>query len=247
MSVAAFDLLASEYDRVWTQSGVGLAQREAVWRSIGTLVQPGQSALDLGCGTGEDSVRLMRGGMRVRAIDASPEMVRIARGRGVDAEVCRIEDCERRRESYDLVLSNFGALNCVEDLNTLGEPLGKLVPPGGYLAICIIGRFCVWETAWALLRAQPAKAFRRWRESAMSSLGFRVFYPSKKDLEAAFAPQFRLVSWRGIGLSVPPSYVACSSSVLRTLDAFDRRVAHWPVLRALCDHRLFMFVRRESW
>ncbi len=244
---AAFDQLASNYDRLWTRSKVGRLQREAVWRRIEALFEPGQTVLDLGCGTGVDALRLMEAGLEVRAIDASPEMVRIARERGVDAEILPIEKCGLLNERFDAILSNFGALNCVEDLESLRQPLARLVRPGGYLAICVMGRFCLWETAWNLLHRQPGKAFRRWPKSAMSSLGIRVFYPSKQDLERAFRPQFRLVNWCGIGWSVPPSYVTgLSGVVLQKLDAVDRHVAHWPVLRGLSDHRLFVFVRNSS-
>jgi SAM-dependent methyltransferase len=174
-------------------------------------------------------------------------MVKIARSRGVDAERLRIEGCGLLHGSFDMVLSNFGALNCVEDLQSLGEPLARLVRPGGHLIVCVIGRFCAWETAWALMRGKPAKAFRRWRKSAMSSLGIRVFYPSRRRMEAAFRGQFSLADWRGIGLSVPPSYVTgLSAGVLRKLDAFDRRVAHWQLLRGFADHRLFIFERNSS-
>ncbi|MGP0075884.1 MAG: class I SAM-dependent methyltransferase [Bryobacteraceae bacterium] len=240
----AFDWLASQYDRLWTRSRVGRLQREAVWRHIGALFEPGQSALELGCGTGEDALRLMRAGLRVRAIDASSEMIRIASNRGVDAEILPIENCGLIEETFDAVLSNFGALNCVEDLESLREPLARLVRPGGHLALCVMGPFCAWETIWSLLRGQPAKACRRWRKSVMSSLGIRVFYPSRRRLEAAFSPQFTLVNWRGIGLCVPPSYITgLSDGALQKLDAVDRRMAHWPLLRGLSDHRLFVFVR----
>ena len=241
---AAFDQIAPQYDQIWTRSAVGRLQREAVWRHIGVLFERGETVLDLGCGTGEDALGLMGAGLRVRAIDASSEMVRIARDRGVDAEVLSIENCGLLNDTFHAVLSNFGALNCVEDLESLGEPLARLIRPGGYMAICIIGRFCAWETAWALLRGQPAKAFRRWRKSVISSLGIRVFYPSRRRLEAAFRPKFTLVKWCGIGLFVPPSYVTgLSAGLLGKLDAFDRHLAHWPLLRGLCDHRLFVFVR----
>lgn len=247
MSATAFDNLASQYDRLWTRTTVGRLQREAVWRGIASLFRPGQTVLDLGCGTGEDAVRLIDAGVRVHAIDASSEMVRIARDRGVDAEVLPIENCGQLDGCFDAVLSNFGALNCVADLGSLREPLSRMVRPGGYLVICLIGRFCVWETAWSLLRLRPAKAFRRWRSSAMSSLGFRVFYPSRGNLEAAIGPHFSLLSWQGVGLAVPPSYVTgLSDGVHQRLDALDRRVAHWPVLRGLSDHRLFVFVRNSS-
>ena len=150
---------------------------------------------------------MIEAGLRVRAIDASGEMVSIARDRGVDAVTLPIEDCGLLDESFDAVLSNFGALNCVEDLESLRQPLARLVRPGGYLAICVIGRFCLGKQPGPCCVGEPAKAFRRWRKSVMSSLGVRVFYPSKHRLETAFRPQFTLVNWRGIGLCVPPSYV----------------------------------------
>ena len=82
----------------------------------------------------------------------------------------------------------------------------------------------------------------------MSSLGARVFYPSKHRLQAAFRPQFTLIDWRGIGLCVPPSYVTgLSNGFLQKLDAFDRHVAHWPFLRGLSDDRLFVFGRDSLW
>lgn len=246
-AAGAFDRLAPRYDELWTRSEIGHLQREAVWRRIGGLFQPGQVVLDLGCGTGEDAVRLAKAGVRVRAIDASPEMVRIARDRGVDAEVRPIEQIGLLSERFDGVLSNFGALNCVTDLESLRERLAHLVRPGGYLAICILGRFCAWETIWNLFDGQPAKAIRRWRKSAASSLGIRVFYPSARDLEAALRDRFSLIDWRGIGLCVPPSYVTgLPVRVLENLDAWDRRIAHWPVLRGCADHRLFVFARRAS-
>ena len=245
---AAFDTLASEYDRLWTRTSVGQLQREAVWRRIGHLFRPGERALDLGCGTGEDAVRLVRAGLRVRAIDASGEMVRIARARGVDAQQMAIEDCALLNDRFDAVLSNFGPLNCVEDLAATRPTLSRLIRPGGYLAICVMGPFCMWEIAWELLRrGRPRVAFRRLRKGAVSSLGIRVFYPSKNRLQAALAPDFSLVSWSGIGLAVPPSYVTgLPDGVLRAFDSVDRRAAHWPVLRALADHRLFVFVRSSS-
>src|SRR5437867_8991299 len=155
MAARAFDTLASRYDELWTQSAVGRLQRLAVWRRLDRLFRPGDSLLDLGCGTGEDALHFMRSGMRVRAIDASAEMVRIARSRGVDAVRLPIEELERLTGSFDGVLSDFGALNCVARLDAIRRPLARLIRPGGSLAICVLGRCCLWETAWYLLRDQP--------------------------------------------------------------------------------------------
>ena len=245
MAAGAFDALALRYDELWTHSTIGRLQRQAVWRYLGALFRPGDTLLDLGCGTGEDALHFMNSGMRVSAIDASPAMVRIACSRGVDATRLPIEELGQLRGSFDGVISDFGALNCLPRLDVIRAPLARLVRSGGYLAICTMGRFCLWETVWYLLRARPRKAFRRWcRRGATSSLGVRVYHPSIRQLKQAFLPDFSLVHWCGVGISIPPSYVTgLSDRVLTRLASFESLIAHHPPWRALADHRLLIFTR----
>src|SRR5262249_45972639 len=245
MASGAFDALAAQYDELWTRSKIGRLQRLAVWKRLDALFRPGDTLLDLGCGTGEDAVHFMNSRIRVCAIDASPEMVRIACSRGVNAARLPIEEIGTVRGSFDGVISNFGALNCVPKLDLLRGSLARLVRPGGYLAICLLGCFCLWETAWYLLRARPRTAFRRWaRQGVVSALGVRVLYPSTNQLRQAFAPDFSLVDWCGVGISIPPSYITgLSDNVLNRLAVFERSVSDVPPWRSLADHRLLIFRR----
>lgn len=87
MSATAFDRLASRYDKLWTLSSIGRHQRAAVWRVLDPLIRPGDFVLDLGCGTGEDALHFLSRGAHVHALDASAEMIRIAREKGVDASI----------------------------------------------------------------------------------------------------------------------------------------------------------------
>ncbi len=246
MAARVFDALALQYDELWTQSTIGRLQRQAVWRRLDDLFRPGELLLDAGCGTGADALHFMSRHMRVRAIDSSGEMVRIARSRGVDATRLSIEELGEMRGSYDGVISDFGALNCVRRLDRLRGPLARLVRSGGYLAICLMGRFCFWETAWYLLHAEWRKAFRRWRcEGATWSNRVRVYYPSIRQIRRALLPDFSLIEWRGIGVTVPPSYVTgISDGALTRLSRFDSYVEQKPMWRAVADHRLLIFVRR---
>ncbi len=243
-----FDGLASRYDELWTRSTVGRLQRDAVWRRLDSLFRRGDQLLDVGCGTGEDSLHFAQWGMNVRAIDASCEMVRVARARGVDASVLGIEELDHITGHFDGVISDFGALNCVSDLNAVRHALGSLVRPGGYFAVCVLGRFCLWEAVWYLLRGKPRTAFGRWRSGRFAtSLHIRVHHFSVRQLERAFHPEFTLIDWRGIGTLVPPSYVTGAPNwLLRLFSEVDRRIAHLPLLRALADHRLVVFVRNRT-
>ncbi|HZT30161.1 MAG TPA: class I SAM-dependent methyltransferase [Bryobacteraceae bacterium] len=239
-AAAAFDALAERYDEMWTHSLVGRLQRDAVWSEIDGLFQPGEAVWDLGCGTGADAAWLARKGVRVFASDISPRMQEIAQARGVPVGPAPA--------SLDGVLSNFGVLNCIPDLRALAEDLVRRMRPGGRLVFCVMGRFCLSETAWYLLAGRPRKAFRRWGGRAEAQPGgFPVWYPTVGELAAAFAPHFRLVRWRGIGLLVPPS---CTERAVRRFPrllggfaAADSVLARLPLLRGMADHRLLILVR----
>lgn len=241
----AFDKLAEHYDRLWSETAIGREQRAAVWQRIDPLFDAGYRVLDLGCGTGVDAIHLIERGVEVCGIDASKEMVRVACCRGVDARHLPVEALGELTGEFDGAISNFGALNCVSDLDTVARTLGRLIRIGGHAAICLAGRCCAWETGHYLLRRQFAKAFRRWnRRGAEASLGVHVEYPSIRELVRWFRPEFRLVGWYGIGLCVPPSYVSgISETQVARLAAADQRLAHRPVLRSLADHRLVVFQR----
>ena len=245
----AFDVMATSYDRLWTDSPVGRLQREAFWRHAGGYLKNAKNVLDIGCGTGEDAARLTRSGIRVTAIDISPQMVAMARKRVVDARVLPVErlDVLNRsfeNASFDAAISNFGALNCVERLESIREPLAKLVAPGGYAILCGLGRFCLWESAWFLLSGDLRKARRRWRGEASTSSGIKVFYHSVRKFRKSLSPDFRLLEHTGIGICVPPSYVRCvSDRFLRRAARLDRALEPLRLFRALADHRLLVFRR----
>ena len=61
--------------------------------------------LDIGCGTGRWSQALAERGSRVWGVDASPEMVAEARGRGVNAKVARAEALPFKEGWFDRALA----------------------------------------------------------------------------------------------------------------------------------------------
>lgn len=82
-----FGILAGQYDR-WYQTGEGkaydLLEKRAFLDLIGTI-QPGQSLLEVGCGTGWWSSFFSRLGFSVTGVDISREMLDAARAKNIPA------------------------------------------------------------------------------------------------------------------------------------------------------------------
>jgi ubiquinone/menaquinone biosynthesis C-methylase UbiE len=261
ISRAPFDAVAESYDQGFTFSKIGQAQRLVVWRELERTFHAGDRVLEIGCGTGVDACFLAEHGVKVVACDSSPAMIQVAARRvretGVDTVDLRLLAAENLAEiqqeaPFDGVFSNFGALNCVEDLKAVGVDLGRLLKPGGTALMCFLGPSCFWEVAWFLLKAKPRKAFRRWRSSRITAeltpeSRLQIRYYSIRSLGRIFAPSLRLRSWRGVGLFVPPSYVELIAkrfpALLRLAEWADRPLARCPVIRRGCDHILLKLER----
>jgi len=261
---APFDAVADNYDKAFTASRIGRAQRASVWQELEKAFRNGDRVLEIGCGTGVDACFLAERGVHVVACDSSPRMIAVATERvesnrqkdSVSPQLLAAEDIASLRgaELFDGAFSNFGALNCVREMRSLAGNLAALLRPGGTALLCWMGPFCAWEISWHLAHARPAKAFRRFHRggsSARLSGGspVQVYYPSLRSLARDFAPEFSLQSIKGIGVTVPPSYIESAArrfpSLLRVAVLADSALSHCPGIRLLADHILVEF-RREA-
>src|SRR5579864_3034344 len=78
---AAFDQIAVEYDELFTDSLIGRAQRDAVWKVLTRTFKSNHNILELNCGTGVDAIFLGGKGVSIFACDASQQMIAIAEQR----------------------------------------------------------------------------------------------------------------------------------------------------------------------
>jgi ubiquinone/menaquinone biosynthesis C-methylase UbiE len=261
-----FDAIADTYDATFTCSTIGQIQRDAVWAELMRSFRRGDRILDIGCGTGVDARFLAERGMDVVACDRSERMLQVAEKRAValprssgsvQLHLLPAEEISSLipDSPFDGAFSNFGAVNCVEDIGKLADDLAQLLKPGANLLLCLMGPLCFWETAWYLLHGKAAKAFRRFHRGGVEArLGdgavFRVSYPSVGSTRDVFAPEFHLKTIRGVGVAVPPSYLEAWASqfptMLRVATNADRMLGRCPGVRMAADHVLLRLERTKA-
>lgn len=256
----AFDSLAVDYDAIFTFSTIGKSQRDVVWKRLLSVFPRGSHILELNCGTGQDALFMSRAGIKVTACDGSTRMIKqagelIARqnpSAPVQFFALMTEDLGRLPGSkrFDGVFSNFGGLNCVRNLRSVVQEMAWRLKPGAPLLLCFLNRWCLWEIVYFSLLGKLRKALRRSDGASAAHVGefsFLVHYPKLSDLRSIFAPEFKLISTTGVGISVPPSYLepwlARHPHLLRRMEAFDALVHDWPGFRVVGDHILLHMER----
>jgi ubiquinone/menaquinone biosynthesis C-methylase UbiE len=258
VAAAAFDRIAQDYDQKFTDSLIGRAQREAVWKVLTTTFRTNDNILELNCGTGEDAIFLGGNGISVFALDGSRQMIARAQQRLQHIApqlpvVFRELPTERIGElrpdiQFDGAFSNFSGLNCISDLRAVASSLTYLVKPDGRLVLCLSTRFCLIEILYYLALGQWRKAVRRCKghtKVTVDGVEFAVYYPTIRQICQSFAPDFRLYSCTGVGVAVPPSYLetwACGHPrIFHLLRRLERLLAAIPVFRSTGDHVLLCF------
>lgn len=254
-----FDSLATTYDDDFTKSVIGRRMRRVVWRRLDSHAGAGDRVLELNCGTGEDAVHLGARGVTVLATDVSPAMLAVAQDkvlrRGLAARITlrqlAIEELAPAlldEPPFDGVLSNFGGLNCVLDLDGFASELSQIVRPGGWILLCVMGPLVPWEWVWYLGHGQVRTALRRLRPAGVVWHGLTIRYPSIGTLRQAMNASFQLRRVSAIGALVPPSYVEPWARRhphwLALLDRVERRIETLPPLPWLADHYLAEFERK---
>jgi 2-polyprenyl-3-methyl-5-hydroxy-6-metoxy-1,4-benzoquinol methylase len=256
----AFDAIADTYDDTFSNSSIGLAQRRLVWMETDRMFLAGQRILEINCGTGVDAVHLAMRGIEVIACDSSPRMIAVARrratasGAAVDFQCIPTEEIAvmENHGPYDGVFSNFAGLNCVSNLDRVARDLARLVRPRGKAVLCLFGRLCLWEIASYSARRDFKRALRRFSGKPVVATvspdsTVVVRYPPIARLREMFSPYFRLARWRGVGITVPPSYHERFAVGLPRLFALAAHIDPWlgrcPGFRALADHVVLTFER----
>ena len=92
--------------------------------------QAGERILDLGCGDGQLTARLVSTGADVIGVDASPTMVESARARGLRVENAPAEQLPFPEASFDAVFSN-AALHWVQDQDAMMREVHRVLKRGG--------------------------------------------------------------------------------------------------------------------
>ncbi len=185
----------------------------AAFRSNGAL-------LEIGAGTGFETVPLLAAGHEITVVDLSPrmlaELTERARVAGVVGRLtCRAGRLSRLAEAlvdlgpgtFEGAYSTFGAFNLEEDLGSAPETLARVLRPGSRLIFTTLNRPGALPLGWEIAAGNGRNALRR-AHPALPAGSIRyplTVYPrNPRFWDRALGRRFRRVGTLPVSVTAPP-------------------------------------------
>jgi ubiquinone/menaquinone biosynthesis C-methylase UbiE len=214
----AFSKQSTDYDADDRQNIVLQDMRQQVYGHVNKFIRDGSHILELNAGTGIDALYFARQGYQVHATDLSDGMINEIEKKIKGNDIQNRLTCQQlsydkldmlNGRKFDYVFSNFGGLNCIDDLSKVTKHLPDILNPGAYVTWVIMPKVCLWELLW-VLKGNVKAAFRRFHKNGvMAHLEgeyFKTYYFSLAQIKNAFGSQFKFIKAEGLcALSPPPS------------------------------------------
>jgi ubiquinone/menaquinone biosynthesis C-methylase UbiE len=254
---SAFSKQSARYDEADERNIVLKDMRKQVYHHVNRFLKPGSHILELNAGTGIDALQFIHWGHQVLATDLSDGMIHQINHKIEKHQLHPRLRCQQlsydkldqlHNLSFDFVFSNFGGLNCIQNLESVTRHLPPLLKPGAFVTWVVMPPVCLWEIT-GLLRGHGKKAFRRFNQpgvpSHLEGEFFLTYYHSLKNIKAAFKKPFRLIAFEGLAALSPqphnrdfPIRFPVLYKNLRKLDSAAR--THFPFDR-WADHLIVTF------
>jgi ubiquinone/menaquinone biosynthesis C-methylase UbiE len=252
----AFTLQAPLFDELEKQNPILQYMRTEVHGYMHSIIKPGDKILELNAGTGIDAVTFAEWECDVLATDLSEGMLseldlkkqKSSFGNRIETRQLSFNDLSSIEEKrFNHVFSNFGGLNCADNLEEVVEQIKLMLLRNGYATLVIMPPVSPLEMM-TFFKGNK-NAFRRFKkkgvDSKVENIHFKTFYYSVKDLKGYFGKNYRCNHLQSLGLFVPPPhadhFVKRNLKLFGLMKNFDKTFGRFPLLRNIGDHFIISF------
>ncbi|MGA7719991.1 MAG: class I SAM-dependent methyltransferase [Ignavibacteriaceae bacterium] len=248
----AFSRQSEVFDEFENKNSILKWMRTITRKHILRHLKKGDRILELNSGTGLDAVYFAGKGFKIHCTDISEGMMKKLAAKVQDLDLSdrisyqllSFNDLDKLEiKKFDYIFSNFGGLNCTDDLIDVFKHFSNLLTPGGRVTLVIIPPVCPWELA-LMLKGNFKTAFRRLKKGGIMAdvegIRFKTYYYSLAETVKALGPGFRVIETQGLASISPPPYMinfpVRFPNLYKTLTRIDENLSHLFPFNRWADH-----------
>lgn len=262
---AAFDAVAEDYDRHIFGNPVNTWLRNVSIAVMNQVFKPGDAVLEIGCGTGTETLSLAKRGVRVIATDISSKMVEVLNSKANDLGVSdkvigiwsRPVDLKEKIANLgfsqlDGAYSTYGAINTEPRLPETIRILHNILKERAPLVLGVWNKYCLYEILGYTFKLKPRLAFARFRNpvpvgKSRFCVATNAF--SVGSLGKIMNPYFELKNVYGVVITLPPSNLTRylpRGRLFGLWKSIDLNIGRGFPMNRLGDHFLAVYSRRTA-
>lgn len=198
--MAIFDDYAADYDQWYSEKKGNFIDRVETDLAFKMIkIEKGMNVLDVGCGTGNFSIKLAERGCSVTGIDISDEMLKIAGAKAASRKLpiefikMDINDLKFGENEFDAVFS-MAAFEFIDDGQKVLPDILRIVKKGGQVLIGTIAGNSAWgelytsdnfrkNTVFKYAKFKTLEDMKKWNEEKLVQTGECLFIPPLADEE----------------------------------------------------------------
>jgi ubiquinone/menaquinone biosynthesis C-methylase UbiE len=250
-----FDLQARRYTSTILENETSRWMREVTLGLLLKIYKPGQTLLEMGSGTGIETLELLKRGIKIVAIDVSKEMLSELQRRATQS---RIENSIQLRHlsssnvsdliwdtafpdgGFDGVFSTFGAINLEPDLCKLSKNIRRLVKKKALVTFAVWNRLALSDLLVETLQGDISllrqRLSGRVRATSESNFSLDVLTYSPKRFASFFSQDFDAKVILGLPMIIPPYQYRKGAGLFVKFRKLDLAIGRLPIFRNLGEN-----------
>lgn len=215
----AFTHHSKNYDEVNEENKILKWMRNSIYNHVNKYLRVNDTILELNAGTGIDAVYFAKKGHKIHCTDISEGMLKKLEGKIkieklenlISIQLLSFSELDKiEGKTFDYLFSNFGGLNCTNNIKQVTSQFKSLLNKSGRLTLVILPKICPWELL-LIFKGIFKTAFRRFNKNGVvaniDGYKFNTYYYSVSEIKKTLSDDFNILDTQGLASISPPPYL----------------------------------------
>lgn len=233
-----FTKIYEHYENLNNESIIDQTMRQQVYNHIERFIKPNNMILELNSGSGIDAVYFAKKGFPIIATDIADGSQKYIESKiekfklsNLSFKKCSFLDLnDLKNHHFDYVFSNFGGLNCTNELKKVLELLNSILKKDAIITFVIMGKHYPWDWIY-ILKGKFKRAFIRFKKNGtianVEGESIKTYYHTPKKIKSLFKKDFDFLNAENLGVfypSVNHTSITKHNNLIKKLIGLDLKI-----------------------